>query len=62
MPEPISIVAPLPPRNSTCGYCGGPGERSTEESSYHKAECIGEQLSCRVSIAHLANDTRRGDT
>ncbi|EIW61258.1 arginyltransferase [Trametes versicolor FP-101664 SS1] len=62
MPEPISIVSPLAPRSSTCGYCGAPGERSDTESSYHKAECLASQLSCRVYQEMIDRGWRRSGT
>ena len=49
--EPLSILCPLRPHNSTCGYCSPPGERSKTQSSYHAAECMPLQLSCRVHLA-----------
>ena len=52
-PEPLSIISPLRPNNSTCGYCSPPGERSATKSSYHAAECMPQQLSCRVT-SHIA--------
>ncbi|KZT12812.1 uncharacterized protein LAESUDRAFT_733408 [Laetiporus sulphureus 93-53] len=44
----LTIIAPLTPSNSTCGYCGPPGERSKEETSWHQAECIPLQMSCKM--------------
>ncbi|RPD67049.1 hypothetical protein L226DRAFT_529443 [Lentinus tigrinus ALCF2SS1-7] len=48
MSEPLSIISPLRPHNSTCGYCSPPGERSATKSNYHAAECMPMQLSCSV--------------
>ncbi|KAI9000901.1 arginine-tRNA-protein transferase [Trametes punicea] len=62
MPEPISIVSPLRPHNSTCGYCGPPGERSKGKSNYHKAECLAMQLSCRVYQEMIDRGWRRSGT
>lgn len=51
MPETLSLIAPLTPHNGTCGYCGPPGERSVEKTSYHTAECVAHMLSCRASTS-----------
>ena len=49
MAQPVlSLFVPLTPRNSTCGYCGPPGERSAGRTSYHAAEGIAYRLSCQV--------------
>lgn len=44
----LSIVQPLTPHNSTCGYCGPPGQRSVAKSNRHAAELSADQLSCMV--------------
>ena len=46
--EPLTVFSPLPPHNSTCGYCGPPGRRSQAQSNYHAAEGVAELMSCRV--------------
>ncbi|KAI0677431.1 arginine-tRNA-protein transferase [Trametes maxima] len=60
--EPISIVEPLYPGNSTCGYCGEPGKRSEARTNYHKAECVAMQLSCRVYQEMIDRGWRRSGT
>ncbi|KAI0774383.1 arginine-tRNA-protein transferase [Fomes fomentarius] len=60
--EPLSILCPLRPRNSTCGYCGLPGERSESESNYHAAECIPLRLSCRIYQEMIDRGWRRSGT
>ncbi|KAI0776001.1 arginine-tRNA-protein transferase [Trametes elegans] len=62
MSEPISILSPLKPHNSTCGYCGDPGKRSEAKSNYHKAECMAMQLSCRVYQEMIDRGWRRSGT
>ncbi|KAI0352829.1 hypothetical protein OH77DRAFT_1427947 [Trametes cingulata] len=62
MAEPISIISPLTPTSSTCGYCGPPGERSKTRSSYHRAECVASQLSCRVYQEMIDRGWRRSGT
>ncbi|KAI0335581.1 hypothetical protein GY45DRAFT_1350777 [Cubamyces sp. BRFM 1775] len=60
--EPLSILAPLRPHNNTCGYCGPPGQRSEEETNYHKAEGLAMQLSCRVYQEMIDRGWRRSGT
>ncbi|KAH9899760.1 arginine-tRNA-protein transferase [Cubamyces lactineus] len=60
--EPLSILAPLRPHNSTCGYCGPPGQRSEEETNYHRAEGLALQLSCRVYQKMIDRGWRRSGT
>ncbi|KAH9850700.1 arginine-tRNA-protein transferase [Lenzites betulinus] len=60
--EPISVVSLLRASSSTCGYCGPPGERSKTASSYHKAECLAMQLSCRVYQEMIDRGWRRSGT
>ncbi|KAI0650632.1 arginine-tRNA-protein transferase [Trametes meyenii] len=62
MPDPISIISPLRPRSSTCGYCGEAGERSEAKSSYHKAECLAMELSCQVYQEMIDRGWRRSGT
>ncbi|KAI0750919.1 arginine-tRNA-protein transferase [Daedaleopsis nitida] len=56
---PISILSPLRPHDSTCGYCSPPGERSVTKSSYHAAECMPMQLSCRIYQEMIDRGWRR---
>ncbi|KAI9056577.1 hypothetical protein FKP32DRAFT_1599303 [Trametes sanguinea] len=60
--DPLSIICPLHPHNGTCGYCSPPGERSKEQSNYHKAECLAMQLSCRVYQGMIDRGWRRSGT
>ncbi|KAI0375755.1 hypothetical protein BV20DRAFT_959795 [Pilatotrama ljubarskyi] len=62
MSEPISIISPVTPGSSTCGYCGPPGERSRTRSSHHRAECVASQLSCRVYQEMIDRGWRRSGT
>ncbi|OSX59239.1 hypothetical protein POSPLADRAFT_1150353 [Postia placenta MAD-698-R-SB12] len=45
-----TILSPLTPHNSTCGYCSPPGRCSETASSWHAAECIPTQISCEASM------------
>ncbi|KAJ3521251.1 hypothetical protein NM688_g9040 [Phlebia brevispora] len=58
----FTILSPLNPSANTCGYCGPPGQRSTEETSYHSAECIPMQLSCQDYQAMIDRGWRRSGT
>ncbi|PCH41274.1 hypothetical protein WOLCODRAFT_100182 [Wolfiporia cocos MD-104 SS10] len=55
----ITVLSPLTPGNSTCGYCGHPGGRSETRSSWHQAECVPLQLSCGVYQKMIDRGFRR---
>ncbi|EPT02754.1 hypothetical protein FOMPIDRAFT_1143185 [Fomitopsis schrenkii] len=55
----ITVLSPLTPHNSTCGYCGPPGIRSTAKSSWHAAECIPLRMSCKVYQKMIDRGWRR---
>ncbi|KAG1755820.1 arginine-tRNA-protein transferase [Suillus lakei] len=58
----ISIGMPLGPGSSTCGYCGPPGERSSNETNFKKAGLIASQLSCEVYQKMIYRGWRRSGT
>ncbi|KAI1796274.1 arginine-tRNA-protein transferase [Ganoderma leucocontextum] len=60
--EPLTVFSPLPPRNSTCGYCGPPGQRSEAPTNYHAAEGVAEVISCRVYQEMMDRGWRRSGT
>ncbi|KAI0729359.1 arginine-tRNA-protein transferase [Fomitopsis betulina] len=55
----ITILSPLTPHPSTCGYCGPPGKRSIVKSNRHTAECMPLRMSCQVYQKMIDRGWRR---
>ncbi|KAH9843904.1 arginine-tRNA-protein transferase [Rhodofomes roseus] len=62
MERTVTILAPLTPHNSTCGYCSPPGKRSETKSSCHAAECIPLRMSCEGYQKMIDRGWRRSGT
>ncbi|KAI0082575.1 hypothetical protein K474DRAFT_1655378 [Panus rudis PR-1116 ss-1] len=57
-----SILCPLAPSNSTCGYCGPPGQRSATKSNCHAAELIPIRMTCDTYQKMIDRGWRRSGT
>ncbi|KAH9938554.1 arginine-tRNA-protein transferase [Fomitopsis serialis] len=62
MERTVSILSPLTPHNSTCGYCSPPGRRSETKSNWHAAECIPLRMSCEAYQKMIDRGWRRSGT
>ncbi|KAK7695493.1 hypothetical protein QCA50_000129 [Cerrena zonata] len=62
MSSTLSIIQPLTPHNSTCGYCSPPGQRSVAKSNYHSAELSADRLSCMAYQGMIDRGWRRSGT
>ncbi|KAI0796566.1 arginine-tRNA-protein transferase [Abortiporus biennis] len=62
MPPTWTVLSPLPPHNSTCGYCSPPGQRSIEQTNSHAAEAIAQQLTCQDYQDMVDRGWRRSGT
>ncbi|KAA1466226.1 hypothetical protein DENSPDRAFT_768177 [Dentipellis sp. KUC8613] len=60
MPAIPSIIQPLGPSRSTCGYCSPPGRRSDEETSAMEAGLVPVQLSCEAGTSVYQKMIDRG--
>lgn len=58
MPSASSIITPLGPSKSTCGYCGPTGGRSAASSSLCTATLDASRLSCQVCQAGYRKTNR----
>ncbi|KAI0091932.1 arginine-tRNA-protein transferase [Irpex rosettiformis] len=54
-----SIVSPLPPDPSTCGYCSPPGQRSKVRTNHHAACLMPVRLTCEVYRKMIDRGWRR---
>ncbi|KZP07151.1 hypothetical protein FIBSPDRAFT_1053153 [Athelia psychrophila] len=57
-----SIITPLGPSESTCGYCGLPGVRSTAQSNLSSATLSASRLSCQAYQEMIDRGWRRSGT